>query len=108
MLGGTINIAQLTSAWAQNLQVGSDLELEAKFGSYTGKRFTSAVPWAAFDRLRRSLRAQSTETMLRFTDYRTDTLRRRNITPASPDEKEIILWQSKDRINIWDSPDYGI
>src|SRR5690606_41179084 len=73
------------------------LELEAKYGYYSGRRFNSDVPYIHYERLLNQLRIIGSETTEESTVAQLDNIRR--ITITSPgDAHETVIWQRKIKI----------
>lgn len=86
----------------------SFLELEAKFGYYSGRNFTSSVPYVHYERLLNVLRnlpqASSEITQESSVSHAGDI--RRIISQT--DDGELITWQRKTKLKEIELPDYDV
>jgi len=87
---------------------GMILELEAKFGHYSGKGFNSNVPYVHYERLLNLLRERVGREITEESQVaQTDNIRR-VITVPIGDQPEIILWQRKRRIRDFEFNEHDI
>lgn len=99
----------------QGLQIGRQttvLELEAKFGFYSGKWFNSTVPYIHYERLLKILREPrrgyiETNQESSVSQEADENIRRITITPQGNDP-ERVLWQRKSNLGDFEFPDYDI
>lgn len=75
------------------------VELEARFGQYTGKGFTPGVTRQTFNRIRTYFDTQSQSVISRTTDYISGNIRK-TISLSDPDD---IVWIEKKR--LWNQQD---
>lgn len=85
-------------------EIGS-VEIEAKFGRFDGKTFSSQVPWSHYDRLRESLSKEAKVVTEHSTVYRMGDVRKMVITTR---KGETVRWEEKKRIRNFEFPAYGI
>lgn len=83
------------------------LELEAKYGYYSGTRFNSNVPYIHYERLLTRLREDSVETIEESQVAQSKDVRRITITNQG-DGAETIIWQRKSRIRDIELAEYDI
>jgi SAM-dependent methyltransferase len=89
---------------------GTVLELEAKFGHYSGKGFTSNVPYIHYERLLNLLRTLpqvGNEVIQESHVTQSDNIRRITID-ANDETPEIITWERKTRVRDFELSEYDI
>ena len=84
------------------------LELEAKFGYYSGKTFRSNVPYVHFERLLTLLRARGKGETVQESQVAQSERIRRVTTTSMGNAPETIIWQRKQRLRDFDLTSYDI